>query len=75
MKSGFLGDLVGKKERQGEGLMVWASRFPPWLQIEHFIFSLLIVLELVFINGFYCSQNTGIKGRQHDEIERALVWS
>lgn len=80
VKSGVLGDLVGKKEaRRRLNLTVWASCFPPWLQIEHFIFSLLIhwfsVLELVFINGFYCSQNSGIKGRQHDKIERALVWS
>lgn len=51
--------LVGKgKERKGIGLPVWASRFPPRLQIKHLIFhpfdALSFCVRICSINGFYC---------------------
>lgn len=57
---------MGKgKERQGEGLKIWALHFLPWLQIEQlcsYLFNTLgFYVRIYFISGFYCLKNTGIK--------------
>lgn len=75
---GFFRGLMGKEEqRKGVCLMVWASCFPPWLQIEHLILypfdALSFCVRICSINGFHCLENTDIKKGRMIKMERALV--